>query len=436
MGMVSSETALERLRPQLSDERTGMLVELLLERGAAKDTALWNLEQDLWHETVHRLLFADWEQVDGLWRVRAEEPGFAADWVLLLHLALMVESPHYPYDDQAQSQAIVEQLSTEPAFNLGKTMAECRRILIIAPETFQDLLVAMPVIQAIVHEVKDVVVQLLAGPQEAAFLAAIFGRDRVWALDADQFFLGEAHFRALLQSVQTFRPDLTINLRLHSQPLLHFLVRSSLAPLRAQVSGDAPRPFANITLLPGEKPNQLRRYLSALRLWEATGEPLPCKWMRLTPSKENLEKAAALLASKHLKPDKTRLFIWQNQGEKEQSTLVREGAARAKREGKSLAVVHGQGSLPGAAVPTPHVAAEFPTFGVETPGLLLALFARSAVVAGMNGPLLHLAGLCETDVEASFLPGDEPYDTAFLNPRMTVKYLTGTPPASSPSAPA
>lgn len=119
MGMVSSETALARLRPQLSDERAGMLIELLLERGAAQGTALWGLDQDLWHETVHRLLFADWEQVDGQWRVRAEDPGFGADWGLLLHLALMVESPHYPYDDEKQSRAIVQQLTAEPAPNLG-----------------------------------------------------------------------------------------------------------------------------------------------------------------------------------------------------------------------------------------------------------------------------------------------------------------------------
>jgi len=119
MGMVSSETALARLIPQLSDERAVMLLELLLERGAAQGTALWGLEQDLWHEAVHRLLFADWEQVDGLWRVRAEDPGFAADWGQLLHLALMVESPHYPYDDEKQSRAIVQQLTAEPAPNLG-----------------------------------------------------------------------------------------------------------------------------------------------------------------------------------------------------------------------------------------------------------------------------------------------------------------------------
>jgi len=119
MGMVSSETALTRLLPQLSDDRSGVLLETLLERGGAKGTALWNLDQDLWLETVHRLLFCEWEQADGQWRVRSEEPGFAAEWGLMLHLSMMVESPHYPYDDEVQSKAIVQQLVSEPAPNLG-----------------------------------------------------------------------------------------------------------------------------------------------------------------------------------------------------------------------------------------------------------------------------------------------------------------------------
>jgi len=119
MGMVSSETALARLLPQLSDERAAVLLEMLLERGAAKGTALWSLDQDLWLETVHRLLFCEWEQVEGHWRVRSEDPGFAAEWGLMLHLSMMVESPHYPYDDEVQARAIVQQLTSEPAANLG-----------------------------------------------------------------------------------------------------------------------------------------------------------------------------------------------------------------------------------------------------------------------------------------------------------------------------
>jgi hypothetical protein len=119
MGMVSSETALARLRPQLSDERAGVLLELLLERGAAQGTALWGLDQDLWLEAVHRLLFCEWERSDAGWRVRSEVPGLACDWGLMLHLSLMVESPHYPYDDREQARAIRQELVASPASNLG-----------------------------------------------------------------------------------------------------------------------------------------------------------------------------------------------------------------------------------------------------------------------------------------------------------------------------
>lgn len=119
MGMVSSEVALTRLRPQIADDRVGALLETLLDRGAAEGTALWNLDADMWFETVHRLLFWDWTKEPDGWRVKSEYPGFAADWKQLLHLALMVESPHYPYDDEAQAAPVRVQLATSPGPDLG-----------------------------------------------------------------------------------------------------------------------------------------------------------------------------------------------------------------------------------------------------------------------------------------------------------------------------
>jgi hypothetical protein len=302
-------------------------------------------------------------------------------------------------------------------------MCDCRRILLVAPENFQELLVALPVMQSIIHGVKDVTVKMLAWPREAAFLAGVFGRENVLTLEPEGFFLSEPHFQELLKNAHAFRADLTLNFQTHSPPLLHFLLRSSLAPLRAQLTGDAPPPFANITLTSGARPNHLRKYMQALRLWDATGMPLNCKWVRVTASKENLEKAAALLASKNLRGEKTEVFLWQDQPEREQSALVRQVSSRLRAEGKGLAVVHGTGDFPGAVVPTPHVTAEFPTFGVESTGLFLGLMSGCSAVNGMNGPLLHLASLCEVDVEAWFQSFDAPYDSAFLNPRLRVRYL-------------
>jgi hypothetical protein len=119
MGMVSSEVALTRLRPQIADERVGMLVESLLDRGAAHGTALWGLDTDMWLEIVHQLLFWDWTKAPDGWRLKAEYPGFAADWRQMLHLALMIENPHYPYDDAATATQVLEEMTTVPAGNLG-----------------------------------------------------------------------------------------------------------------------------------------------------------------------------------------------------------------------------------------------------------------------------------------------------------------------------
>lgn len=310
-----------------------------------------------------------------------------------------------------------------PEFQLRKTMTDCRRILVVAPETFQETLVALPVIETIIHGVKDVSVRLIAWPREAAFLSGVFGRDKVLTLEPEGFYLREPHFQELLKSIQAFRPDVTVNFRTHSPPLLHFLLRSSQAPVRVQLNADAPPPFANVTLAAGARPNHLRKYLQVLKLWDATGDPVACKWARLTASKENLEKATALLASKNLRPEKTALFLWQDQPERDQSLLVRQAAESLKGQGKSLAVLHGTGSFPGATSPTPHVAAEFPTFAMESTGLTIALIAATAGVQGMNGPLLHLASLCEADVQGFFRAYDAPYDTAFLNPRLKLRVL-------------
>jgi hypothetical protein len=113
MGMVSSEVALTRLRPQLADARVGMLLDKLLDQGAAAGTALWGLDQGAWLDTIHRLLFSEWTKQEDGWTVVSEFPGFAADWQQMMHVGLMVDSPHYPYDDEAASQQIRNTLSSE-----------------------------------------------------------------------------------------------------------------------------------------------------------------------------------------------------------------------------------------------------------------------------------------------------------------------------------
>ncbi|MEO6098471.1 MAG: hypothetical protein ABIW76_23490, partial [Fibrobacteria bacterium] len=47
---------------------------------------------------------------------------------------------------------------------------------------------------------------------------------------------------------------------------------------------------------------------------------------------------------------------------------------------------------------------------------------QTACSIGLNGPLLQLAGIADTDVEAKFTEADAPWDTSFLNPRLWIEY--------------
>ena len=103
-----------------------MLVELLLERGAAQGTALWGLDQDLWHETVHRLLFSGATDTapDRLGRILL--PSFLRDYAELrdsvVLVGLLKRAEIWSHDNWLTERSQAEEQSTQLAdhlFNLG-----------------------------------------------------------------------------------------------------------------------------------------------------------------------------------------------------------------------------------------------------------------------------------------------------------------------------
>lgn len=124
MGMVNARIALERLERVLADDRTHLLVEMLLARGV-EGTAFWNLDADNWLETMYRLLFRQWEPSPEGWLSPEEIPGYAGDWEESLHLALMLEHPRYPYWDEAESQVLREACMQAPDTDLGLAAFAC-----------------------------------------------------------------------------------------------------------------------------------------------------------------------------------------------------------------------------------------------------------------------------------------------------------------------
>lgn len=327
----------------------------------------------------------------------------------------------------------------EQPFQPGKSLSEAKRILVTLPASFQEILVAFPMVQCLVQDRPETNFLFLTDQDLTGFVSALFGPDRVLGIRYDEFYWGEKHVQDLVRYATSFKPEISVNLREATPPLLQFLLRSSLAPIRVEISAEAPKPFVNLVIKPAEPVNHLRRFVQAVRLWEFSDRPIAPKWSRLGASAENLKEAHARLSAKGVRPDGARLFLWQDGSPERQRDLFKAAVSQRSAPGaaKSLVVVYGAGPLLASEPPPPDLILATPSLEVESIGLLLGLFAQTAYSIGVNGPLVQLAGIADTDVEAHFEAEEAVWDTAFLNPRLKVKYsATDTSSASRSSAPA
>lgn len=123
MGMINAKVALERLRSMLGDDRTNLLLDVILERG--EDAALFPLQTDKWLEACYRLLFSEWRQTPDGYDIRSEYVGYASSWDETLHLALMLEHPRYPYWDEEEAKLVREAALAAPEPELGLAALIC-----------------------------------------------------------------------------------------------------------------------------------------------------------------------------------------------------------------------------------------------------------------------------------------------------------------------
>jgi len=117
MGMTNARVALERLARVVADDRTQLLLEVLLARGV--EGLFMDLDAEPWVETVYRLLFRDWEETDEGWVSPDELPAYAGNWHEVLHLALMLEHPRYPYWEEEESNVVRDACIQAPEEDLG-----------------------------------------------------------------------------------------------------------------------------------------------------------------------------------------------------------------------------------------------------------------------------------------------------------------------------
>ena len=312
------------------------------------------------------------------------------------------------------------------SLGLGKALPSVKRILMALPGDAREFLIALSVVQSLFRELEDAVFFLLAGPREAPMLESTFGAERcfVRVVDEAHLYLGEKRFTVLREELRDFQPDISVNLRIHSHPLLHFLFRCSGAPVRVELASDAHWPFANITIRPAEPPNFLRHFLSVPRLWEAAGRFVPVRWTRIKPSPERFEQARSLLSDSGV-PEKFVLFLWQNLPEDAQWSVLETIMADRDMNAQDvpLLVLAVSDPLLGSGGLSARVRDRFHCLETDSPGLVLGFLTFAVKVLAMNGPLLHFASLTDVPVEAYFETGDAPYDTSLLNPLFTVRYV-------------
>jgi hypothetical protein len=309
------------------------------------------------------------------------------------------------------------------AFALGPSLTGSKRVLVALPDDFQANLVAFPVIRSLARERAGTEFMFLIEQRLTGFLAALLGSDRVIGIRGEELYWGEPHFLELRRIAADFRPDVSVNLRETTSPLLHFILRAAQAPIRIQagIGAAPPEGFANIYLRPGEPLNRLRAYAQVAGLWDAAEIPVPVKWARLGAGPENLKEAEARLRQAGLDPAATKILLWQHGfSQRERELLVSENGSPDGKRAASLLVVNGGGPLFATPAPPPDLLAGRAALTVDSTGLLLGLFACTRRSVGVNGPLLHLASLADTDVEAHFAAEDAAWDTSWLNARLKV----------------
>jgi hypothetical protein len=109
--------ALQGLLGLLGDEQARLLCEQLA--SSASPGGLNAVEPEPWAELVDRLVFLQWREGASGWEIEGQRAGYAGDWDEALHLALMVESPDYPYANAREARAVRDEFRLKPRADLG-----------------------------------------------------------------------------------------------------------------------------------------------------------------------------------------------------------------------------------------------------------------------------------------------------------------------------
>ncbi len=308
-------------------------------------------------------------------------------------------------------------------FDLAATLNSCKKIILVAPNTFQEQLIAYPLLHTLIQNLPPQKLVVITPQEHLAFLQVVLQNNSspvefISYVETDLYW-GEKAFEALKQQFSHLQGDVMINLQMSQPPLLAAILRGIQAKLSITLSEDE-FSTANITLLPKNPYNLLRHYTQILDLWRFVGNNSPLIWPLINSESDNINEAQNRFRQIGVTPKQVGIFLWQNE------------ASEKQREAYTLALkdMHAKGIraiLVFSGNTSPEGPIEFktlPQLGASSLGKMLALFSQAAEVYGVNCDLLHLANLSGVPVQGYFLSEDAPFDTSFFNPRCEVQYLS------------
>lgn len=290
-------------------------------------------------------------------------------------------------------------------------MADHRRILIIKPSSFGDIVHALPALQALRRRFPRAHLAWLVKRQWAGLLRGAEGLDRVWPVGPTvRDWLGE------VPRLRAAGFDAALDL----QGLLRSAGMGWLAgcPVRvglAEAREGAPLFYTKRVAVPDPTMHVIDRYLlAAAALWDGEGQAGAEPWVfGLAPLAEDREQAAALLAEHGLPPGSPWIAAnvsarWPTKQWPEE--LFAEALDELQRGTARVAIIGGPDEKAwAAAVSRLMKTAPVDLTGATSVALLPALLASaSVVISGDSGPM-HLAAAVGTPVVGLFGPSSPGY---------------------------
>jgi len=193
--------------------------------------------------------------------------------------------------------------------SLPDQLLAAKRILIVWPERGEDLLMAFPAIESLRRVAgEDAVFAHLAPSELNWLLADFFPAGQILSWTREGLAWHAPAVQALVDSLQTFSPEMSINLMDPCPSVLRAAVRASGAQLRLAMESTPTWPYANIRVQTESETPLAGRYFRILDSWRYAGFEPSEQWPVLPVEAEQRQDGEEAWKLSGAAPESTWLF--------------------------------------------------------------------------------------------------------------------------------